>query len=182
MTKTEILALLSETTEGKEVVQELTGSLQSNRNEILGEKRKLQDSLQAINTKLGELESEGEKLKAENQSLTFSQAIDNVLIQIGVMAQHGRAVRALINSENLHVEVKDGKKIVIVGSGQDAKPIEVWAAEWAGTDEGKSYCSSPLNSGGGALGSHEVGSSGFNLEGKTPEQILENLDKISKRI
>lgn len=179
MTKEEIKALL-QTAEGKEVVQELTGSLQGNRDEILGEKKKLQDSLQTINLKLNTLEAEGEKLRGENFNLTVGQAISKVLVNIGVLPEHNRVVRALLRAEALRVEAKDGKKEVLIGEGDKAKPLEAWAVEWA-QGEGKAYITAPLNSGGGAAGSREGGSSGFNLEGATPEQILENLDKISKK-
>jgi hypothetical protein len=175
MTKAEILALLK-TEEGQAALKEITDGLEGNRNTILSEKKKLQGSLEAVNTKLTELETERDSLRQQNFSLVVDGAIEKVLDQVKVLAQHRRAVRALIRSETLNVSEKDGEKIVTIGA--DKKPLEVWAAEWSQTDEGKAYVSGPLVHGGSAPGSHESGSTGFRLENATPEQILENLPKL----
>ena len=175
MTKEEIKALLT-TEEGKAVLKEITDGLAGNRDDILGEKKKLQSSLEAVNTKLNELEAERDNLRKENFSITVAHSIDRVMDQIGVMAQHRRAVKALIGSETLSVKDVDGGKVVVIGAGK--KPLEVWAAEWSLTEEGKAYVAGPVGHGGGAPGSHESGSVGFNLESADPDTILKNLPKL----
>ena len=180
MTKEEIKALLK-TTEGAEALKEITDGLTGNRDLILSEKKELQSSLQAINTKLTELETEGEKLRGENFNLTVDRQIDKLLDEIKVVPQHRRAVRALLKAEPLNIKDVDGEKQVFIGTGEKIRPIEKWVVDWSLTDEGKAYVAAPANSGGGAAGSRESGSSGFNLEGADPETILKNLDKIKKR-
>ncbi len=180
MTKEEIKALL-QTAEGVQVLKEITDGLAGNRDLILGEKKKLQDSLQAINTKLGELESEGEKLRGENFNLTVDRQIDKLLDETKIVPQHRRAVRALLKAEPLTIQEKDGEKQVLIGTGEKIQPLEKWVADWSLTDEGKAYVAAPANSGGGAGGSRESGLTGFNLEGADPDEILKNLDKIKKR-
>jgi len=178
MTKEEIKALLT-TEEGKAVLKEITDGLAGNRDDILGEKKKLRDSLEAISGKLSELEAERETLKQVNFNLTVDHRIDKVLDEIKVAPQHRRAVRALLRAEPLSVSEKDGERIVLIG--KDKQPLETWAAAWTQTDEGKAHVLASASHGGGAPGSHESGSSGFSLAGKTPEEILQNLDKVSKR-
>jgi hypothetical protein len=178
MIKEEIKALLT-TEEGKAVLKEITDGLQGNRDEILREKKKLRDSLEAVNSKLNELETERETLKRENFNLVVDGRIDKVLDEIKVAPQHRRAVRALLRSETLIIKDVDGERVVLIGKGDKAQPLETWAATWAASEEGKAYVSGPVNHGGGAAGSHEGGSSGFDLAGATPEQILENLPKLT---
>ena len=181
MTKEEIKAIL-QTAEGKEVLQEITNGLTGNRDEILGEKRKLQSSLETINSKLNTLEAEGEALRGENFNLTVDRQIDKLLDETKIVPQHRRAVRALLKAEPLTIQEKDGEKQVLIGTGEKIQPLEKWVVDWSQTDEGKAYVAAPANSGGGAGGSRESGLTGFNLEGADPDEILKNLDKISKRI
>lgn len=180
MTKAEILALLK-TEEGQAALKEITDGLEGNRNTILSEKKKLQGSLETVSSKLTELETERDSLRKENFSITVDHSVDRVMDQIGVMAQHRRAVRALLKLEALSIKDVDGERVVLIGKGDKAQPLEKWAVAWAATDEGKAYVSGPVNSGGSAPGSSESGSLGFSLAGKTPEEILKNLDKVSKR-
>ena len=178
MTKAEILVLLK-TKEGQEALQEATSGLADSKAEILGEKKKLQSSLEAISGKLSELEAERDTLRKENFSITVDHAVDRVMDAIKVAPGYRRAVKALLRAEPLSVSEKDGERIVTIGKGDKAQPLEAWAAAWSLTDEGKGYVLAPLNSGGGAPGSHEGGSSGFNLESADPDTILKNLPKLT---
>ncbi len=180
MTKAEIKALLVETAEGKEVFKELTDGLEGNKNEILSEKKKLVSSLENINTKLSDLESERDGLQTENFGLRVTGAVEKAMDTINVAPIHRRAVAALICSESISIKEQDGIRVVTIGKGDKAEPLEKWAVLWAGTDEGKAYVLSPASHGGGAVGSHEAGSGAFDLEGKSPEQILENLPKVKR--
>jgi hypothetical protein len=146
----------------------------------LSEKKRLQSNLEAINSKLSELEAERDSLKQVNFNLTVDHRIDKVLDEIKVAPQHRRAVRALLRSETLTIKDVDGERVVMIGKDK-VQPLETWAAAWSASEEGKAHVLASASHGGGAPGSHESGSGGFSLAGKTPEEILKNLEKVSKR-
>jgi len=182
MTSEEIKQIL-QTEAGKAVLAEITVGLEGNKNQILSEKKTLAANLESLSMQLQDLQKANETLVSENRSIVVNTAIDSLMTEMKILPELRRAVKARIEAEPLTIsEEQEGMKVVLVGSGDEAQPLDAWAAAWAETDEGKAFRASPVNTGAGSRGSDETPSNASRtpLREKSDAELLSLFDKRRK--
>ena len=169
----EVRTFLTETEEGKQLVEEFKQPLLSKKDELLRENRRLGEKL----TSEAQRAQDTEKLLTDERAALHQHVVDGEMNRL--MAEHNvlpraeDAVRSAIKARNtITLENADGGgRKAMIETEDGSKTLEDYFSEWAKSDEAKLYLRAEGSFGGGAPGSGGRSSGSSDAGGDFRDQL-----------